>query len=107
MDIARNAHQAISKIRKASQTSRWIVNVDIQGYFDDINHDKLMELVEIRISDRRVLKFIRKWLEAGIMEHAQFHEPTLGTTQGGVISPLLSNIYLNYMDAIWEKRCKH
>lgn len=47
MDIARNAHQAISKIRKASQTSRWIVNVDIQGYFDDINHDKLMELVEI------------------------------------------------------------
>ena len=68
---------------------------------------KNLEIQHRRIRDRRVLKLIRKWLEAGIMEHAQFHATTVGTPQGGVISSLLSNIYLNYMDTMWEKKCKH
>lgn len=103
----RNAHQAIAQIRKASKRSYWVIDVDIKGYFDNINQAKLMMLIEQRISDRRMLKLIRKWLEAGVMEDDQFHDTEFGTPQGGVISPLLANVYLNYMDTIWEKQFSH
>lgn len=103
----KNAHQAMAKIRKASRKCFWVVDVDIQGYFDNINQDKLMALVEQRINDRRVLKLIRKWLRVGIMEEGKIRNPITGTPQGGVISPLLSNIYLNAMDKLWEKKFHH
>ncbi|WP_251029052.1 reverse transcriptase domain-containing protein [Bacillus sp. ISL-40] len=93
--------------RRASKKCFWVVDVDIQGYFDNINQDKLMKLVEQRISDRRVLKLLRKWLKAGIMEEGKIRSPITGTPQGGVISPLLANIYLNTMDKLWEKKFKH
>jgi RNA-directed DNA polymerase len=66
-----------------------------------------MKLVEMRISDRRVLKLIRKWQRAGVMEDGQFHNTEKGTPQGGVISPLLANIYLHYMDTIWKRKFLH
>ena len=103
----RNAHQAMKAIRKASKKAYWVVDIDIKGYFDNINHRKLMLLVEQKISDKRVLKLIRNWLKAGVMEEGNLEETNIGSPQGGVISPLLANIYLNVLDHLWEKRYKH
>ncbi|WP_340021349.1 group II intron reverse transcriptase/maturase [Paenibacillus sp. FSL K6-1096] len=100
----RSAKGALERIRKAcNRKGNWIVDVDIQGYFDNINQEKLMKLVQMRINDRRILKLIRKWLHAGVMEEGKVRRSDLGTPQGGVISPLLANIYLNYFDRLWEK----
>ncbi|ULO08218.1 group II intron reverse transcriptase/maturase [Paenibacillus sp. 19GGS1-52] len=103
----RSAKQALERIRKAcNRKGNWVVDVDIQGYFDNINQEKLMKLVQMRINDRRILKLMRKWLQAGVMEEGTVRRSDLGTPQGGVISPLLANIYLNYFDQLWEKHGK-
>lgn len=103
----RSAKGALERIRKAcNRKGNWVVDVDIQGYFDNINQEKLMKLVQMRINDRRILKLIRKWLGAGVMEEGKIRRSDLGTPQGGVISPLLANIYLNYFDQLWEKHGK-
>lgn len=105
----RSAHHAIKSIRESINWGviNWVVDVDITGYFDNISHSKLMKLVEERICDRRILKLIRQWLEAGVMKDGLWHKTEIGSPQGGVISPLLANIYLNYLDTIWEKRFSH
>ena len=102
----RSATQALEAIRVAGNRGlNFVVDADIQGYFDNIQRDTLMELLKERISDRRVLKLIRQWLECGVMEDGTVRETLAGTPQGGVISPLLANIYLNKLDRICAARC--
>jgi len=101
----KSAHQALREIYK------WInfgcvhvVDADLKSYFDTIPHDKLLISVRSRVIDRSIVKLIEMWLTAGVMEEMQVRKVTTGTPQGGVISPLLANLYLHWLDHVWEKK---
>nr|QNO54791.1 hypothetical protein PNEAJHEF_00015 [Methanosarcinales archaeon ANME-1 ERB7] len=96
----RSAKQAIEQIEAVrDEGHEWVLDADIKAFFDTVNHEKLMDAVAERISDGRVLRLIRAFLKADIMEQGQgLRENVIGTPQGGVISPLLANIYLHYFD---------
>jgi group II intron reverse transcriptase/maturase len=88
----------VAEVHRAVNTRKAVVDMDLKSYFDTIPHDRLMECVRHRVSDPRVLHLIRCWLKAGIMEEGEVRSPLSGTPQGGVLSPLLSNLYLHEMD---------
>jgi RNA-directed DNA polymerase len=101
----RSAHDAIRIIDRAItfKGQRIVIDADITGFFDNIRQDILLKLISRRITDRRVMRLIRMWLEAGVMEEGKYIEAKgLGTPQGGVISPLLSNIYLHSFDKMFQ-----
>jgi len=95
----RSAHQALGDVAVCiTKGNRWVVEVDIKGYFDTIDHSKLMGFIARRISDGRVLRLIEKFLQAGVLEEFRLYKTATGTPQGGTLSPLVANIYLDYYD---------
>jgi len=106
----KSAHQAVHSLQLNLQFQGYgyIVEADIKGFFDNMDHDWLMRMLQERIDDKRILKLVKQWLKAKIIEpDGRRHKPCSGTPQGGVISPILANIYLHYALDLWfEKRIK-
>ncbi len=99
----RNQHNALDALSVgiSQRKVNWVLDADIQGFFDTLDHEWLMKFVEHRIADRRVLRHLKKWLNAGVMEEGRWRASEEGVPQGGSVSPLLANIYLHYVFDLW------
>src|SRR5271168_1145723 len=101
----RSAHQAVARAQQhIAAGHRWVVDLDLEKFFDRVNHDKLMSQVAKRVKDRRLLRLIRSWLTAGVLENGLVEPTEEGTPQGGPLSPLLSNLVLDQLDRELERR---
>lgn len=101
----KRGHDAVLQAREyISQGSRWVVDIDLEKFFDKVHHDRLMRTLSYKVKDPRVLRLIRRYLQAGVMENGLVSPNTEGTPQGGPLSPLLSNIVLDELDKELEKR---
>ena len=99
----RKCHDALDALYVGIQARKvsWVLDADIRGFFDALNHEWLIKFVEHRIADQRLVRHIKKWLNAGVLEDGEHTEQEEGTPQGGSISPLLANIYLHYVFDLW------
>jgi RNA-directed DNA polymerase len=102
----RSQHNALDALASGIRWKKvgWVLDADIRGFFDAIDHEWLMRIVAHRIGDQRVLRLIRKWLKAGVLEEGNWPVSKAGTPQGAVLSPLLANIYLHYAFDLWAQR---
>jgi RNA-directed DNA polymerase len=100
----RAAGQAVRAVKAGLVGGWWVLDADIQDFFDTLDHGQLLRLVQRRVSDRRVLQRIRQWLTVGVVEDGRWQATPTGPPQGGVISPLLANSYLHVLDSWWEER---
>lgn len=103
----RNAHQALARINHliSKEHTQWVYEADLKNFFGSLSHDQLMRFLEHRIRDSNLLRLIRRFLKAGVMEDGFFGETELGTPQGNLVSPVLSNIYLHYVLDEWFEKC--
>jgi RNA-directed DNA polymerase len=101
----RGAHDALDALTAGIVWKKvnWILDADIRGFFDNLDHGRLMQIIERRVGDPRILRLIQKWMKAGVSEDGKWSETKVGTPQGAVISPLLANIYLHYVLDGWVK----
>ncbi len=101
----RSQHQALDAVCVGTEglPVNWVLDADIQGFFDTLDHEWLMRFLEHRIADPRILRLIQKWLKAGVSDAGAWSKTTVGTPQGAVISPLLANVYLHYVFDLWVK----
>jgi retron-type reverse transcriptase len=99
----RGPHQALDALSAAILWKRvnWVLDTDIRGFFDNLNHEWMMKFVQHRVADPRILRLIQKWLKAGVSEEGRWTETKVGTPQGSVASPLLANVYLHYVFDLW------
>jgi group II intron reverse transcriptase/maturase len=99
----RNAHNALDALAVGLERKKvnWVLDADVSGFFDAIDREWLVKFVEHRIADKRVVRLIQKWLNAGVLEEGKRTRPETGTPQGGSVSPLLANIYLHYVFDLW------
>ena len=99
----RQAHHALDAVTVGITRKKvnWVLDADIRGFFDCMDHEWLVKFLEHRVGDRRVLRLLQKWLKAGVSEQGKWTETKVGTPQGAVISPLLANIYLHYVFDLW------
>jgi group II intron reverse transcriptase/maturase len=102
----RSPHQALDALTVGIETRRvnWVLDADIRGFFDTLNHEWLVRFLEHRVADRRVVRLIQQWLRAGVLEDGERRRSEMGTVQGGSISPLLANVYLHYVFDLWVQR---
>ena len=105
----RSQHDALDALAVGLTQGKvnWVLDADIRGFFDAIDHEWLIRFLEHRIADRRVIRLVRKWLKAGVLEEGQRLTQELGTPQGATISPLLGNVYLHYVFDLWAQRWRH
>ncbi|MBT9171106.1 MAG: Group II intron-encoded protein LtrA [Actinobacteria bacterium] len=104
----RSARQASQRIRKYLNFGHtWVLDVDLSSYFDTLPHDRLLKLIGQYVVDRNILKMLQAWLKAKVVDRGEVLNPEEGSPQGGVISPLLANLYLHQFDEEWHKRHNH